>query len=60
MIDERLISDLKKLREEASQQLAVPSFNERVRTYQNVGAFILRQGRLDVIIEALERDNERS
>ena len=58
MIDERLIADLKKLRDNASQQLAVPSFNERARTYQNVGAFILRQGRLDVIIEALEKRNE--
>jgi len=31
--------------------------NERVRTYQNVGAFILRHGRLDAIIEVMERTN---
>ena len=54
-MDEKLVADLKRIRDEASRQLAVPSFNERARTYQNVGAYILRQGRLDTIITALER-----
>ena len=53
---ERLINDLRILKSMVAQAELV-SINERVRTYQNVGAFILRHGRLDAIIEVMERTN---
>lgn len=52
-----LLADLKWLRETLPPAGHVPSFNERVRTMQNVGGFILRAGRLDAIIDALSRDH---
>jgi len=53
---DRLISDLRILKSMVSSS-DVASMNERVRTYQNVGAFVMRHGRLDAIIEALEKND---
>ena len=52
---DKLAQDLRLLRASLPATSAQPSVNERARTYQNVGGFILRQGRLDAIIEALEK-----
>lgn len=54
---EKLAQDLRLLRATLPTAAAQPSLNERMRTHQNVGAFMLRYGRLDAIIEALEKAN---
>lgn len=54
---DKLAQDLRLLRATLPNAAAQPNINERTRTHQNVGAFILRHGRLDAIIEALERIN---
>lgn len=54
---EKLAQDLRLLRASLPAPQDQPSTNERARTYQNVGGFILRHGRLDAIIEALEMAN---
>ena len=57
---EKLAQDLRLLRATLPVPADQPSMSERIRTYQNVGGFILRHGRLDAIIEALEKiDAER-
>jgi Tfp pilus assembly protein PilF len=52
---DKLAQDLRLLRASLPAASAQPNLNERARTYQNVGGFILRHGRLDAIIEALEK-----
>ena len=52
---EKLAQDLRLLRASLPAGSTTPAMNERMRTYQNVGSFILRHGRLDAIIEALEK-----
>ena len=54
---DKLAQDLRLLRATLPAAAAQPSINERMRTHQNVGGFILRHGRLDAIIEALEKVN---
>lgn len=54
---DKLAQDLRLLRASLPSSPDQPSMNERARTYQNVGGFILRHGRLDAIIEALENVN---
>jgi hypothetical protein len=52
---DKLAQDLRLLRATLPDAASQPSINERMRTHQNVGAFILRHGRLDAIIEAVEK-----
>lgn len=54
---DKLAQDLRLLKAALPVPSDPPSMNERLRTHQNVGAFILRHGRLDAIIEALEKAN---
>lgn len=54
MDDQQLLTDLRMLKSMVRSSDVV-SMNERIRTYQNVGGFILRSGRLGAIIEALEK-----
>lgn len=49
-----LIDDLKRLRDSIPPGGDTPAFQERLRTIQNVGGYMIRNGRLDKIIEGLE------
>jgi hypothetical protein len=51
---DKLAQDLRLLKATLPASSDPPKMNERIRTYQNVGAYVLRHGRLDAMIEALE------
>lgn len=51
---EQLLWELRTLRDTLPKAGTVPKLNERLRTMQNVGAYMLRSGRLDAIIAELE------
>lgn len=52
---DKLAQDLRLLKATLPMPSDPPKTAERMRTYQNVGGFILRSGRLEAIIEALEK-----
>lgn len=52
---DKLAQDLRLLRASLPIASDPTNMSERLRTHQNVGGFILRHGRLDAIIEALEK-----
>lgn len=56
---DKLAQDIRLLRASLPAASDPPNMNERIRTYQNVGGFMLRHGRLDAIIEALEKANAK-
>lgn len=55
-----VLDDLERMRAGLPAPSDPSRMNERARTYQNIGSYILRYGRLDTIIRALSAAATRS